>query len=90
MEPYQNQTFRTNNDDAWAAQMGATIYAVEAGSGDLGQFGNKEKYLKDYIGAQPKIENGVVVNSNDKTFIIVHQWDRVPDLKNVVETKYGA
>ena len=89
-EPYQSQTYRTNNDDAWAAQMGATIYAVEAGSGDLGQFGNKEKYLKDYIGDQPKIENGMVFNSKNNPFIIVHQWDRVPQLKDVVEKKYGA
>jgi hypothetical protein len=89
-EPYKSNTYRATNSDAWAAQLGATIYALEAGSGDLGQFGNKEKYLKDYIGPQPKFVNGEVVNHEGRPFFIVHQYDRVPDLKRIVEQKYGA
>jgi hypothetical protein len=89
-EPYKHNTYRTTNGDGWAAQLGATIHAVEAGAGDLGMFGNKEKYLKDYIGPQPRIVDGEVINSDGKPFIIVHQWDRIPELKAVVEKKYGA
>jgi hypothetical protein len=40
---------------------------------------------------QPHIrEDGIVVNSKDEPYVIVHQWDRVPELKKVVAEKYGV
>jgi hypothetical protein len=43
-----------------------------------------------YEDNQPKIgEDGIVRTAYDKVYTIVHQYDRVPDLKTKIENIYG-
>jgi hypothetical protein len=50
-----------------------------------------KQYLRDYESTQPKIlEDGTVTNANDEPYVIVHQYDRIPSLKRLIETKYGT
>lgn len=84
-----------HNIDAWAIQLGTTIEAVKAGAGDLGRM-SVEQYAPLYEDNQPYMENGVVyseqsgaANGDLKPFAVVHQWDRVPYLKDKIEELYG-
>ena len=94
-EPVLNETWFTTNDDGWAVQLGTTVKAVEAGSGDLGQHvisstEHWKKYHMFYEDTQPVFkEDGTIVNKYDKPFVVVHQWDRVPSLKAAIENNYG-
>lgn len=94
-DPIVNDTWFTTNDDGWAVQLGTSVKAVEAGAGDLGarvkeDAENWKKYHMYYEDTQPTYrEDGVVVNKYDKPFVIVHQWDRVPEMKNHIEKLYG-
>lgn len=80
--------------DPWAINLGTTIEAVKAGYGDLGQtcrYDHKafEKYKTDYLHDQPIIEGDTVCSSEDNRYYIVHQYDRVPKLKDMIQIKYG-
>jgi len=92
LDPYNHDVLFTNTDDAWAIQLGTTYHAVAAGKGDLGA-----KYRTDmkayealYYDKQPLFtDTGEVMNADQKKFCIVHQWDRIPFLKILIEKKYG-
>lgn len=92
LEPYCHDTLFTNNSDAWAIQLGTSYHAVAAGKGDLGM-----KYRTDmkayealYYDKQPLFtDEGEVTNAEEQKFCIVHQWDRIPFLKAMIEKKYG-
>lgn len=94
-DPLLNDTWFTTNDDGWAVQLGTSVKAVEAGAGDLGarvkeDAENWKKYHMFYEDTQPTYkEDGMIVNKYDKPFVIVHQWDRVPEMKDQIEKLYG-
>ena len=81
----------TNNHDGWAIQLGTTIEAVRSGAGDLGQLYRTDPNFKyEYQDMQPKIYgDGKVVNDVGTVFTIVHQYDRVPYLKEKMQKLYG-
>lgn len=92
--PYKNCCLRTTNQNGWAVQLGTSEGAVSAGNGDIGQAVingalTLEKYNTMYKDTQPRIENDLVMNEH-VPFHIVHQWDRVPSIKELVERQYGA
>jgi len=82
------ETYFATNEDNWAIQLGTTEMAVASGHGDLGQ-----KYKEDmqsyhmlYEDVQPRIgDDNIVRNSSNVPYCIVHQWDRIPQLKNAFE-----
>jgi len=83
-----------DNESPWAINLGTTIEAVKAGYGDLGQacrYDHKllEKYEKDYLLMQPVIKGDTVMNSDGGQYYVVHQYDRVPKLKDMIQIKYG-
>lgn len=84
----------TTNADAWAIQLGTTIEAIKSGKGDIGMSviqnpSNLVSYQMKYADEQPKItEDGFVVNSKDQKFVIVHQYDRVNGLADLIRKKY--
>lgn len=91
--PLRGETLFTNNPSGWAIQLGTTKAAVEAGAGDIGlavkQDPSKmDEYIKVYQDEQPVIVNDLVTTGH-VPFTIVHQWDRVPAIKEIVERKYG-
>jgi hypothetical protein len=90
---YMDNTVFTVNKDAWAIQLGTTIEAVKAGAGDLGQLHRNvsKPYEYGYKDDSPVIiyGTGVIYNKEGSMFNIVHQYDRIPELKKVIDLKYG-
>jgi len=92
---FKEKTFLTAHSDPWAANLGTTIHAVAAGSGDLGKICENNpdelnKYSMNYEDVQPVIdEDGVVKTPGGMPYAVVHQWDRVPSLKEKIEKRYG-
>jgi hypothetical protein len=95
-QPYLSGVRRLSNVDAWAAQLGATLQAINAGKGDIGLLAQHkpsavDEYLAAYKDIQPHFdEEGIVYNDHNEPFCIVHQYDRVPALKDKVEALYGS
>jgi hypothetical protein len=95
IHPFNTETYFAGNSDPWAIQLGTTIEAVKAGAGDLGKdvVNNPSKlidYQMKYEDIQPNIKvDGTVQTKNGDLYTIVHQWDRVPDLKQKIEELYA-
>lgn len=90
--PFFDDTLFTNNNDAWAIQLGTTLGAVQSGKGDLGMMfkNDSTKYESIYEDNQPVIEDGIVKTIDGKPYCIVHQYDRVNDLREIMEKKYES
>lgn len=98
---FQDDTLFTTNEDGWAIQLGTTEKAVASGAGDLGQYvaglpSRMIEYKMLYNDRQPVIEKGEVGMTADSKdgkvlvpFVVVHQYDRIPELKKLIEEKYG-
>jgi hypothetical protein len=93
-EPYKETTAFTDNNHAWAAQLGTTYEAVKSGSGDIGlNFGSDPSklmiYQMQYVDEQPKLnDEGLVVNDSYEPFAIVHQYDRTKDWYDKIVARY--
>ncbi len=76
---YSNITLHTNHDLSWAAQLGTTMDPNKIGA-----------YLPFLQSSTPKIdtEKGLIVSVSGEPYTIVHQWDRVPAVRSIVERKY--
>jgi hypothetical protein len=94
-EPYALSTAFTKNTDSWAIQLGTTLEAIQAGSGDIGQACLKDpcklaQYKINFEDIQPVIkDDGTVENQVGKKYAIVHQYDRIPELKKKIQELYG-
>ena len=68
----------SNHQDAWALQAGTVMDP-----------GKKTQYQSKLIDSSVSITpNGRVVNSSHAEFFIIHQYDRVPELKALVDNFY--
>lgn len=76
-EPWLSITKRVRSEEGWACQLGTTA--------DPNKIDAFRPNLLENI---PHIRNGLVFSSKDKKFYIVHQYDRVPDLKVIIDEKY--
>ena len=64
--------------DGWNCQLGTTLDPRV-----------KQKYLPYHLEPLPVYDNeGRIYNSKNKLFCLVHQYDRVPELKNNILNKY--
>lgn len=87
-----HSTLLTSPLSGWVVHAGTSIDAVKAGSGGIG-----EEYKKNANMNLPFIEDieysvGVSdgkIYANETPLTIIHQWDRVPMWKALVEEKYG-
>ena len=75
--PYTSLCRYTRSEEGWAAQLGTT--------GDPSKASQFDPVLLE---AKPKLQDGIVTTSEGKEFYIVHQYDRVPEMKNTLEKKY--
>ena len=66
------------SEDAWACQLGTTADPSKI-----------EQFAPLLVEPVPQFQNGEVVTSTGKPFTIVHQYDRVPEWKQIIEAKYG-
>lgn len=92
LHPFYSETQRTNNYGEWAVQLGTTEAAILAGAGDIGQIIKQnphmiDDYRKVYQDIQPVIKDNLITNGHTP-YCIVHQWDRVPAIKEIVEKTY--
>lgn len=77
MKTYHDVSRKTMSDDGWAAQLGTTGPQISG------------KYGPKLVDKSPKIEYDTVCTSTGAPFVIVHQYDRVPELKELIERKYA-
>ena len=77
-EPYKSVARYMTSEEGWACQLGTT-----ADPSKLEQF---KPFLLE---PSPIMVDGEVATSAGKAFTIVHQYDRVPEWKKVIEEKYN-
>lgn len=90
-EVYTDSVCKTHN---FGVNLGTTLAAIEAGNGDIGKLWKdsptqKILYEISYKGKQPTIEGNKVLNEEGKPYYVVHQWDRVPAIKEIILKEYG-
>ena len=79
LEPYKNITKFNMSEDGWACQLGTT-YKPEA----------LVHFKKNLVEPSPIIDdNGVVYTSTGKPFVIVHQYNRMPELTHKIIMRYS-
>jgi hypothetical protein len=90
---FKNRTEFFGNGSGWACNLGTTLPAIASGSGDIGQRNDPTAqllYQTKYLADQPIINGeGIVFNSYDMPFYIVHQYDRVAGLAEKIRAKYN-
>lgn len=77
-EPYKSTSLYMKSEDGWAAQLGTTADPSKI-----------EKFKPYLLEPSPQMTDGKVVTSTGKEFTIVHQYDRVPEWRQIIEEKYG-
>ena len=77
MNPYLKTSLYKKSEDGWACQLGTTA--------DPSKINEFKPFLLE---PSPIMQDGKVVTSTGKEFSIVHQYDRVPEWKNIIEAKY--
>ena len=75
--PYVKTSMYMKSEEGWACQLGTT-----ADPSKIEQF---RPYLLE---PSPKLEGDKVVTSTGIEYTIVHQYDRVPEWRKVIEAKY--
>lgn len=76
MKSYKDITNFAMSEDGYAAQLGTT------GPQIVGKYGDK------LVEKPPILVDNMVCTSKGKPFAIVHQYDRVPEWKEIIEKKY--
>jgi hypothetical protein len=77
MSPYRETSVYLRSEDAWAAQLGTTA--------DPSKIYNFRPHLLE---AEPILKNGKIATSEGNPFTIVHQYDRVPAWRHIIEAQY--
>lgn len=74
---YETTTHFAYSEQGWAAQLGTTVDPT------------KYRHYKDnLVEPSPIMVDDVVCTSNGTPFVVVHQYDRVPEWKTIIEAKY--
>jgi hypothetical protein len=77
--PFINNVYFCDDDDAWVANLGTTLDPTK-----------KNKYAPYWMDPAPNVVDGKVYNNKGLEYTIVHQYDRVPDLKPIIQNKFGS
>ena len=77
--PYLKSSWYATSEEGWACQLGTT-----ADPSKIDQF---RPFLLE---PSPKMEGDKVLTSEGIEYTIVHQYDRVPEWKKVIEEKYNG
>jgi len=75
--PYLSTSMYTKSEDGWACQLGTTADPSKI-----------EQFRPFLLEPSPKMEGDKVLTSQGIEYTIVHQYDRVPEWKKVIEAKY--
>jgi hypothetical protein len=77
--PYLKSSWYATSEEGWACQLGTT-----ADPSKIEQF---RPFLLEPL---PKLDGDKVVTSEGIEYTIVHQYDRVPEWKKIIEEKYNG
>jgi len=77
-EPYLSTSVYCRSEDAWACQLGTTADPSKL-----------EEFKPHLLEPLPRFIDGKVTNSKGKDFTIVHQYDRVPEWRPIIEAKFN-
>ena len=90
MYPLSSRMFLSIPSDGWVVHAGTSMPAIEAGSGGIGQAykQNPNMDLPFVHDVEYDTKLGQIY-ANNKKVTIVHQWDRVPYWKTLVEENFG-
>ena len=75
--PYIESSMYTASETGWACQLGTTVDPSKI-----------ESFRPHLLEPSPKMEGDKVLTSTGIEYTIVHQYDRVPEWKKVIEAKY--
>ena len=75
--PYLKTSKYAKSEDGWACQLGTTADPSKI-----------EQFKPFLLEPSPIMQDGKVVTSTGKEFSIVHQYDRVPEWRKIIEAKY--
>ncbi len=78
MSPYRETSKYSVSEDGWACQLGTTADPSKI-----------ESFRPFLLEESPKLENDTVTTSKGIPYHIVHQYDRVPEWRKIIEAKYG-
>lgn len=90
MEAYRHSTMFTSPTNSWVLHAGTSLPAIKAGSGGIGQ-----AYVLNNNTNVPFIEHIHINIADDKVKVfdnvvtVLHQWDRVPEWRELIHNKYG-
>ena len=76
--PYLHTSKYMKSEDGWACQLGTTADPTKI-----------QQFRPFLLEAEPTIHEHRVTTSRFKEFVIVHQYDRVPEWRKMIEAKYG-
>lgn len=74
-QPFKDMIWPTND---WACELGTVMDPTKI-----------EQFRPKLLFSEPIFQNGLVTNKKGRIFPIVHQYDRVPEIKKFVMEKYG-
>jgi len=77
--PYLKTSKYTQSEDGWACQLGTTADPSKI-----------EQFRPFLLEPSPKLDGDKVVTSEGIEYNIVHQYDRVPEWKKIIEEKYNG
>lgn len=78
MSPYTETSLYLKSEDGWAAQLGTTADPSKI-----------DQFRPLLLEPEPKMERGLVKTSTGMKYTIVHQYDRVPEWRKIIEERYG-
>lgn len=77
-ELYRNVTRFTMSEDGWACQAGTTMDPTKI-----------DGFKKNLLEPQPIWKDGLACTTSGKVHAVLHQYDRIPEWKSIVERTYG-
>jgi hypothetical protein len=75
---WNNITLKTMSEDGWACQAGTTVDPKKISA-----------FLPKLLEPGPLWNGQTSTTNNGTVHTILHQWDRIPDWKNIIQVKYG-
>ena len=73
------KVYRTTHDDSFVCHLGTTADPTKI-----------ENFRQNLLCREPKFESNQITNQNGFPYFIVHQYDRVPEIKKYVFEKYNV
>ena len=76
--PYIDTSKYTRSEDGWACQLGTTADPSKV-----------EQFRPHLLEALPTLKDGQITTSTGIPYHIVHQYDRVPEWRKIIEERFG-